>query len=56
MNINILQSSSLKQKSGYVVISTKSRHTVVCRAAKKPARNTCEYIDRKKENVILAPP
>ena len=25
------------------------------RAAKKPARNTREYIDRKKENTIFAP-
>ena len=32
-----------------------SRHMVVCRAAKKLAHNTREYINREKENSIFAP-
>ena len=33
-----------------------SRHTVVCRAAQEVGAQPREYIDRKKENVIFAPP
>ena len=34
----------------------KSRHTVVCRAAQEAGAQPREYIDRKKENAIFAPP
>ena len=33
-----------------------SRHTVVCRAAQEAGTQPREYIDRKKENAIFAPP
>ena len=33
-----------------------SRHTVVCRAAQEAGAQPREYIDRKKENAIFAPP
>ena len=33
-----------------------SRHTVVCRVAQEAGTQPREYIDRKKENVIFAPP
>ena len=33
-----------------------SRHTVVCRAAQEASAQPREYIDRKKENAIFAPP
>ena len=33
-----------------------SRHTVVCRAAQEAGTQHREYIDRKKENAIFAPP
>ena len=33
-----------------------SRHTVVCRAAQEAGAQPGEYIDRKKENAIFAPP
>ena len=35
---------------------TISRHTVVCRAAQEAGAQPREYIDRKKENAIFAPP
>ena len=35
---------------------TESRHTVVCRAAQEAGAQPREYIDRKKENAIVAPP
>ena len=34
----------------------RSRHTVVCRAAQEAGAQPREYIDRKKENAIFAPP
>ena len=37
-------------------LSTLSRHTVVCRAAQEAGVQPREYIDRKKENAIFAPP
>ena len=33
-----------------------SRHTVVCRAAQEAGAQPREYIDRKKQNAIFAPP
>ena len=33
-----------------------SRHTVVCHAAQEAGAQPREYIDRKKENAIFAPP
>ena len=36
--------------------SGKSRHTVVCRVAQEAGAQPREYIDRKKENAIFAPP
>ena len=37
-------------------IGTVSRHTVMCRAAQEAGAQPREYIDRKKENAIFAPP
>ena len=38
------------------IYSKQSRHTVVCRAAQEAGAQPREYIDRKKENAIFAPP
>ena len=40
----------------YFIIWVISRHTVVCRAAQEAGTQPREYIDRKKENAIFAPP
>ena len=36
-------------------VFSKSRHTVVCRAAQEAGAPHLEYIDRKNENVIFTP-
>ena len=36
--------------------NAQSRHTVVCCAAQEAGAQPREYIDRKKENAIFAPP
>ena len=38
------------------VCTSISRHTVVCRAAQEAGAQPREYIDRKKQNAIFAPP
>ena len=40
----------------YLGWAHRSRHTVVCRAAQEAGAQPREYIDRKKENAIFAPP
>ena len=48
--------SSYQTQFEYFLRSTTSRHTVVCRAAQEAGAQPREYIDRKKENAIFAPP
>ena len=43
-------------KHGQFPTFSQSRHTVVCRAAQEAGAQPREYIDRKKENAIFAPP
>ena len=40
----------------HLLVFALSRHTVVCRAAQEAGAQPREYIDRKKENTIFAPP
>ena len=57
VNIHILENHH-----AVIIINTSqslysvSRHTVVCRAAQEAGAQPREYIDRKKENAIFAPP
>ena len=56
-NNNISVSSSEISINFYISNEkVKSRHTVVCRAAQEAGAQPREYIDRKKENAIFAPP
>ena len=52
---NILVSLYVTRKRSRLT-SAQSRHTVVCRAAQEAGAQPREYIDRKKENAIFAPP
>ena len=47
---------SKKKEKKVTTIIASSRHTVVCRAAQEAGAQPREYIDRKKENAIFAPP
>ena len=49
-------SSDLPQGGLELLCILTSIHTVVCRAAQEAGAQPREYIDRKKENAIFAPP
>ena len=51
-----LQGDYLSKFGSYGSGDYQSRHTTVCRAAQETGAQPREYIDRKKENAIFAPP
>ena len=55
MDCQIQQNILMTGQTGASVLLI-SRHTVVCRAAQEAGAQPREYIDRKKENAIFAPP
>ena len=53
---NVLEPEGRQISSIIHIALLGSRHTVVCRAAQEAGAQPREYIDRKKQNAIFAPP